>query len=591
MEIWEENSLAMCLENCCMRSCFLLFLQFHTASRLKHQTSGKPASLSRQEEGMMDSRTGFEQDRDCATSGHGQGLKPEPCFQTDSLSPSPSASLIPQLLSHTVVGRNLDPTILFPPSQALALPHNYKCGACPGEEAQAPAFPRTCAPAPVLCAGDGDQLSNQHPRDQLSDQHLRAKRARVESIIQGMSLPPTPQAFDMNLEAAFRHEMERSAEMPQESKRKPRVPQQGVRAAGRVAPTGGSSHAKGCQQLKEQLCFLEQQLRWLQEKFYQVCDSEDAAQTQEDTEKVQPLPGKPKDRLNKDSATATSNPRKAPLRRSILDGHGLEEAEDRGDTGGLPSAVRALSQALKHELAVVTSQVVDSVLKTVWPKADSHSQKQHHSLLMLGPDARREYSAGGKCRKPLAKPSPMNAPGSLGSPQAGVLTGALGKSLGSYAGSFSSKGVRKSSRIPTTGYSLGSATPVQDSQLLSQLLRYGQHSLWGSDSRESPPLERGCPEPLNLHWGTVKLRSSIVRQQQHHPLPLSPANMESLALLPDGRDGRSELPAANNGVPFASTHISFGGSQRALGNVLPLSSGATACRSLQGQGPCCSVGG
>lgn len=560
MEIWEENSLAMCLENCCMRSCFSLFLQFHTASRLKHQTSGKPASLSRQEEGMMDSRTGFEQDRDCATSGHGQGLKPEPCFQTDSLLPSPSASLIPQLLSHTVVGRNLDPTILFPPSQALALPHNYKCGACPGEEAQAPAFPRTCAPAPVPCAGDGDQLSNQHPRDQLSDQHLRAKRARVESIIQGMSLPPTPQAFDMNLEAAFRHEMERSAEMPQESKRKPRVPQQGVRAAGRVAPTGGSSHAKGCQQLKEQLCFLEQQLRWLQEKFYQVCDSEDAAQTQEDTEKVQPLPGKPKDRLNKDSATATSNPRKAPLRRSILDGHGLEEAEDRGDTGGLPSAVRALSQALKHELAVVTSQVVDSVLKTVWPKADSHSQKQHHSLLMLGPDARREYSAGGKCRKPLAKPSPMNAPGSLGSPQAGVLTGALGKSLGSYAGSFSSKRVRKSSRIPTMGYSLGSATPVQDSQLLSQLLGYGQHSLWGSDSRESPPLERGCPEPLNLHWGTVKLRSSIVRQQQHHPLPLSPANMESLALLPDGRDGRSELPAANDGVPFASTHISFGGS-------------------------------
>ncbi|NXJ27162.1 PROX2 protein, partial [Dicrurus megarhynchus] len=371
--------------------------------------------------------------------------------------------------------------------------------------------------------------------DQLSDQHLRAKRARVESIIQGMSLPPTPQAFDTNLEAAFRHERERGAEMPQESKRKPKV--QAMGAAGRVAPSGGSSRAKGCQQLKEQLCFLEQQLRWLQKKFYQVCDSEDAAQTQEDSEKVQPLPGKPEDRLNKDSATATGNPRKAPLRRSILEVHGLEEAEDRGDTGGLPSAVRVLSQALKHELAVVTSQVVDSVLKTVWPKADSHSQKQHHSLLILGPDVRRQYSAGGKCRKPLAKPSPVNAPGSLGSPQAGVLTGALGKSLGSYAGSFSSKRVRKSSRIPTMGYSLGSATPVQDSQLLSQLLGYGQHSLWGSDSPESPSLERGCPEPLNLHWETVKLRSSIVRQQQHHPLPLSPANMESLALLPAGRDG------------------------------------------------------
>ncbi|NWV64420.1 PROX2 protein, partial [Malurus elegans] len=367
--------------------------------------------------------------------------------------------------------------------------------------------------------------------DQLSDQHLRAKRARVESIIQGMSLPLTPQAFDMSLRAAFRHERDRGGEVPRGSKGKLRVPQQGVGTAGQVGPTGDTSHAKGCQQLKEQLCFLEQQLRWLQEKFYQVCDSEDASQTQEDSEKMQLLHGKTGDRWNKDSATATSNPCKVPLRRSTLEVHGLEEAEDRGDTGGLPSAVRILSQALKHELAVVTSQVVDSVLKTVWPKAGSHIQKQHHSLPVPGPVARRQNSAGGKCRKPLAKPSPMNAPGSLGSPQAEVLPRALGKSLGSYAGSFSSKGVRKSSQLPSMGYSVGTATPVQDSQLLSQLLGYGQHSLWGSNSREdTPALERGCPEPLNLHWGNIKLRSSIVRQQQQHPLPLSPSDMESLAL-------------------------------------------------------------
>ncbi|RLW09894.1 hypothetical protein DV515_00002108 [Chloebia gouldiae] len=550
-----EGSYPKCLWCRCSWSCGKFVLpgtartKFHTTSRLKHQTPGKSASLSRQEESMMDSRTGFEHDRDSATSGQGQELKLEPCFQTDSLLPSPSASLIPQLLSHTMVGRNLDPTILFPSSQAEALPHDYKCGACPGEEAQPLAFPRSRAPAPMPCAGDGDQLSNQHPREQLCDQHLRAKRARVESIIQGMSLPPIPQAFGTSQEAAFRHERERGGEMPQESKRKPRVTQQGMGAAGQVASTGGSSQTKGCQQLKEQLCFLEQQLRWLQEKFYQVCDSENAAQMQEDSEKVQALPGKPEDRPNKDSATFTSNPHKVPLRRKVPEVCGLEEAVDRGDTGGLPSAVRVLSQALKHELSAVTSQVVDSVLKTVWPKADSRIQKQHHSLPMLGPDARREYSAGGKCRKPLAKPSPINAPGSLGSPQGEVLPRALGKSPGSYAASFSSEGIRKSSQVPSIGYSLGSATPAQHSQLLSQLLGYGQHSLWGSDSRENPSApERGCPEPLNLPWGTIKLRSSIVRQQQHHPLPLSPASMESLALLPAGRDGHSELPAANDGV-------------------------------------------
>ncbi|XP_075281688.1 prospero homeobox protein 2 isoform X1 [Opisthocomus hoazin] len=580
----------------------------------RNQTPGKPASrslemipsqlrvsslVSRQEEETMDGRAGSEQDRGCAASGHGQGLKLEPCFQTKSLLPSPSASLISQLLSHPTVGRSLDPTTLFPPSQAVALPQDYEHGASPGEEAQALAFPRTCALAPVPCAGNRDQLSDQHLRDQLSDQHLRAKRARVESIIQGMSLPPTPQAFGPSLQAAFGHERERSGEMPRESKRKPRVPQQGVGVAGQAAPMGGSPHAEGCQQLKEQLCFLEQQLRRLQEKFSQVCDSGDAAQTQESAEKVHPLPGKPGGRTDKDSAMATSDLCKVPLWRSVLEVHGPEDDEDRGNTGDLPLAARVLSQALKHELAGVTSRVVDSVLKTVWPKAPSHLLQQQHSLPVLGPDDRREHFAAGKFRKPLAKPSPMNAPGLLGSTQAEALSGVSGKSLGSHAGSFSSKRVRKPPQVPSMGYLLGSATPVQDSQLLSQLLGCGQHSLWGSSSRGRPSdPERGPLEPLSLHWGTVKLRSSVVRQQQQqHPLPLGPTDVESLALLPAGRDGGGELQAAMDGVPLVSTHISFGGSWRGLWawlelegslglSVLPLSPGATArhspCQSPQG---------
>ncbi|XP_054684348.1 prospero homeobox protein 2 [Grus americana] len=502
--------------------------------------------MSRQEEEMMDGSTASEQDRDRATPGHSQGLKTEPCFQTDSLLPSSSTSLISQLLSHPMAGRSLDSCILFPSSQAVALPQDYECGA-PAEGAQALAFPRIRAPASVPCAGD---------RDQLSDQHLRAKRARVESIIQGMSLPPIPSEFRTGLEAAFGHEKERGSEMPRESKRKPRVPQQGTGVAGQVAPTGGSLHAEGCQQLKEQLCLLEQQLRRLQEKFSQVCNSGDAAQTQKDAEKVHPLPGKPGDRPDKDSAAATSDPHEVPLWRSMPGVHRQEEEEDMGGAGGLPSAARVLSQALKHELAGVTSQVVDSVLKTVWPKAAGHLLQQHCSIPVPGPGTRTEYFAAGKCRKPLAEPSPMNVMGSLGSPQAEVLSGASGRSPGSHAGSFSSKGVRKPCQVPSMGYALGLATPTQDSQLLSQLLGCNQHGPWGSSSHGSPSApEKGPLEPLDLHWGTIKLRSSVVRQQQQHPLPLSPANVESLALLPAGRDGHRELQAAMDGAPFASTHI------------------------------------
>ncbi|XP_010117370.1 PREDICTED: prospero homeobox protein 2-like, partial [Chlamydotis macqueenii] len=491
----------------------------HSGSRLKHQTPGKPASLSlemipnqlrisspvsRQEEETMDGRTDSEQERDHATSGHSQGLKSEPCFQTKSLLPSPSASLVSQLLSHPMVGRSLDPTVLFPSSQAVPLPQDYECGASPGEGAQALAFPRTRAPASTPCAGNRGQLSDQHLWDQLSNQHLRAKRARVESIIQGMSLPTTPPAFGTSLEAAFGHERERGGEVPWESKRK----------------------------------------------------------TREGAEKAHPLPEKPGNRLDKDSVAATSDPCQEPLWRSIPEMHGQEEDEDRGGAGNLPSAARVLSQALKHELAGVTSQVVDSVLKIVWPKAAGHLLQQHRSLPVPGPGARREYFGAGKCRKPLAKPSPMNALGLL---QAEALSGASGKSPGSQADFFSSKGVRKPCQVPSTGYPLGSAAPDQDSQLLSQLLGCDHHIPWGSSSYASASApERSPPEPLDLHWGTVKLRSSVVRQQQQHPVPLSPADVESLALLPAGRDGHGELQAAMDGAPFASTHISFGGSWLSL---------------------------
>ncbi|NXE06737.1 PROX1 protein, partial [Lophotis ruficrista] len=343
--------------------------------------------------------------------------------------------------------------------------------------------------------------------DQLSNQHLRAKRARVESIIQGMSLPTTPLAFGTSLEAAFGHERERGGEVPWESKRKRRVPQQGMRMAGRVAPMGDSPHAEGCHQLKEQLCFLEQQLRRLQEKFSQVCDSGDAAQTQEGAEKAHPLPEKPGNRPDKDSVAATSDPRQVPLWRSIPGVHGQEEDEDRGGAGNLPSAARVLSQALKHELAGVTSHVVDSVLKIVWPKAAGHLLQQHRSLPVPGPGARREYFGAGKCRKPLAKPSPMNV---LGLPQAEALSGASGKSPGSQADSFSSKRLRKPCQVPSMGHLLGSAAPDQDSQLLSQLLGCGHHGPWGSSSHASASApERSPLEPLDLHWGTVKLRSSL----------------------------------------------------------------------------------
>ncbi|XP_013796351.2 prospero homeobox protein 2 [Apteryx mantelli] len=492
--------------------------------------------VSREKEDTMDDRTASEQDGNHATSGHSQGLKKEPCFQRDSSLPSPSASLISQLLSHTVVSRGLDPHILLPSSQATDLPQDYGDDASPGEGEQALTLPRPCAPTLLPRASD---------RDQLSNEHLRAKRARVESIIQGMNLPLNPPTCDTGRETGGGHDMERGRETPWENKRKTRMPQQqqSDEVIQWAVPGACSSQTQGCQQLKEQLHFLEQQLRQLQEKFFQVCDPGDAAHTQEGTKKAHLLHGKPGGRPGKDSAAVANDLLKMHFWRSVPEvaGHEApEEEESAGIAGGLPSEARVLSEMLKHELAGVTSWVVDSVLKTVWPKVAGHFLQWHCSLQVPREGVRREYFASEKCRKPLPKPPPQDVLNSLGGPQAEALSGASEKSPDSHTCPVSSREVRKPCQVPSIGYPLGMTAPVQDNQLLSQLLGYGQHSPWGSSSHGSPSAaERGPPEPLNLHWGTIKLRSSVMRQQQY-PLPLSPDNVESLALLPAARAGCGE---------------------------------------------------
>lgn len=458
--------------------------------------------VPRQKEDTRNGRTAPEQDRGCTTTRHSQGLKTEPSFQRDSLLPSPSSSLVSQLLSQAAVSRSLDPCTLFP-SSAVELPQGYEFGVPLREAAQALAVTRTCGPAPVPCATDGEQLS---------DEYLQAKRARVESIIQGMSLPPAHQASYMGKEGGLGQGRERGGEVPHQGKRKPRVSQQqGAGVAGQGAPATGSLHTAECQQLREQLCFLEQQLRCLQKRFSHVCDSGDSAQSQEGAEKVQLLPEKAGDRADRVGVATTHHPHAATFWESILEADGPSVGEDEeggGSAGVLPSVARVLSQALKHELAGMTSRVVDSVLKTLWPKAAGHLLQQQ---LELGPDARGECFPAGKGRKPLAK---APSPSTLGSPQPEAPSLSLGKR--SQVRSFSPEGVRNPHQAPSVDHRPGSAAPaVQDSQLLGQLLVYTPHNHWGSPTAS----ERWPLEPPDACWAVTKLRPLAVR-------PLGPGTVE-----------------------------------------------------------------
>ncbi|EMP30707.1 Prospero homeobox protein 2 [Chelonia mydas] len=231
--------------------------------------------------------------------------------------------------------------------------------------------------------------------DQFYNEHLRAKRARVESIIRGMSLSPNPITLGTSGERDRERPVEKRSENYRENKRKQKLPQQQSPHVAQLAGRGKSSaKAEECHQLKEQLQVLQQQLRQLQEKFLKVYEFSDSDQSYERMEKTMHLlKGKCGDSLNESCQAATSDQHRTLLRRSIseMEEHKVSEEERRmGDLGELSSEERTFSETLKHELATVVSQTVDTVLKQILSKPSGHLAQLYNSLPISVSDSRRE---------------------------------------------------------------------------------------------------------------------------------------------------------------------------------------------------------
>uniref|UniRef100_A0A8C8SSW4 Prospero homeobox 2 n=1 Tax=Pelusios castaneus TaxID=367368 RepID=A0A8C8SSW4_9SAUR len=496
-----------------------------------------------------------EQDGDSSNSGHSGGQKEEPCLQRNSLFSSPSVSIISQLLSQTIANRGLDPNFLFPSSQTTEA--SQEARNCPSfrEGTQTLASPLCYTP-----------ISSFVDTDQFYNEHLRAKRARVESIIQGMSLSPNPIALGTNEERDGEYPVEKRKENYRENKRKQKLPQQQSPHVAQLAGRGmRSTKAEECHQLKEQLQDLQQQLRQLQEKFLQVYEFNDSNQSQEGMEKTMPLlKGKCGYSLDESIPDATNDQHRVHLWRSIseMEGHKMSEEERAvGDLGELSSEKRMFSETLKHELARVVSQAVDAVLKKILFKSSGHLAQLYNSLPVAVPDSRREdfTTEGYSHRKWHPEASSQNLVNSLTEAQTEALSLVMEKSPDFHARSVSSRMARKPCHVPNMNHPLVMTSQVQEKQFLSQLLEYSQNGHWNS----SPHRITSSPDKSSqdLPWRAVKLKSSIMRHQPY-PMSLNSAEMESLSLLPARKAECGELQTMMDGMPFSSVHISFSDHQR-----------------------------
>ncbi|XP_013844624.1 prospero homeobox protein 2 isoform X2 [Sus scrofa] len=219
----------------------------------------------------------------------------------------------------------------------------------PGEQGRHSPFPWTQAPSSSLADPDW-----------FWDEHVQAKRARVETIVRGMCLSPNPLVPG----SAPARDSPCCPEKAQERKRKQSLPaQQGPLRPG---PAGDRGSRKGSPRVREQLHLLKQQLRHLQEHLLQAAEPR----------RAQEGPG------GCDTGTG-------PLRVKQMNGYGsqpwaMDSDHLQGSSGALsrvekqtvsevtyqseearflPSGARALLVILKKELTGAISQAVDSVLQ------------------------------------------------------------------------------------------------------------------------------------------------------------------------------------------------------------------------------------
>ncbi|TNM94123.1 hypothetical protein fugu_002299 [Takifugu bimaculatus] len=271
--------------------------------------------------------------------------------------------------------------------------------------------------------------------DRLTDEHLRAKRARVENIIRGMSHSPlvrpngaehgqegggenengnggsSDRRGDGSSHGIGSHDHRRSdgpasllgspgsrgvggnaGEVYRENKRKQRLPQQ-QHSFTQMVCSRQEQRQEERRQLKLQLEDMQKQLRQLQEKFYQIYDSEteeeedngeadrgrdreEDGNLSEDSIRSDGLEERHRDRqrnghddlseldpgLFLDRARALLR-EQALIDRDMEDIDGREEEERNGERVMKRRGGKQLAETLKQELNCAVSQVVDTVVK------------------------------------------------------------------------------------------------------------------------------------------------------------------------------------------------------------------------------------
>ncbi|XP_036592782.1 prospero homeobox protein 2 [Trichosurus vulpecula] len=445
----------------------------------------------------------------------------------------------------------MNPNFVFLSSKSQTYSH---MGESMKEEGSSPSSRGCGQDSPI--PWDQITISNFVDSDWFCDEHIQAKRARVETIIQGMSLSPNSLMPSNNpKEKDSRHPTEKS----RENKRKQKLPQQQNPQRGEWSGVSRGNWKGESHHFKEQFQMLQQQLRHLQERLFQLSEHNALAQSQKDTEtKKDSL--KHRNDSNHGHWAVGINQYK-DLKRNFAKGEKLKFSEEESQSRApwlITYEEKTLSEILKKELTGAVSQVVDSVLRKVLSKPSGYQTQVVNGIQVPGQDRKSGYyTATGNTRK---NQLPMESSQNMAQSQDEAHTSALPLSTKKCSDSL---GYLVNSRMTQKPYqdppvNLARTSHIQEKQILSQLLGYGRNGHWSyNPSQISPSQDTSSPQSLDLPWGTIKRQSSGMSQQQY-PRPFTSSQVESLALLPTVKMEHHNLKSDTDVIPFSSVHIQEG---------------------------------
>ncbi|KFV13087.1 Prospero homeobox protein 1 [Pterocles gutturalis] len=287
----------------------------------------------------------------------------------DAMMPFPGATIISQLLKN-----NMNKNGGTEPSfQASGL------SSTGSEVHQEDVCSNSSRDSPQECLSPfGRPTMSQFDVDRLCDEHLRAKRARVENIIRGMSHSPSVALRGNENEREIAPQSVSPRESYRENKRKQKLPQQQQQSFQQLVSARKEQKREERRQLKQQLEDMQKQLRQLQEKFYQIYDSTDSENDEDGNLSEDSMRSETMDARAGDSVSRSDNEMceldpgqfidraRALIReQEIVENKPKREGPKEKEQG--PNAFhpegKHLAETLKQELNTAMSQVVDTVVK------------------------------------------------------------------------------------------------------------------------------------------------------------------------------------------------------------------------------------